>query len=61
MHVKVRDYLAVGPEKLLGRMFNKCLGEKYGYLPGELKYLGKFSIKVFQATLRRQRQRQKGE
>ena len=25
----------VGPEKLLGRMFNKCLGEKYGYLPGE--------------------------
>ena len=22
----------VGPEKLLGRMFNKCLGEKYGYL-----------------------------
>ena len=47
VHVKVRDYLAVGPEKLLGRMFNKCLGEQYGYLPGELNSLGKFSIKVF--------------
>ena len=30
----MRDYLAVGPQKLLGRMFNRCLGEKYGYLPG---------------------------
>merc|ERR1719305_38234 len=34
---QVRDYLAVGPEKLLGRMFNKCLGEKYGYLPGNFE------------------------
>ena len=31
---QVRDYLAVGPEKLLGRMFNKCLGDRFGYLPG---------------------------
>ena len=38
LYAKVRDYLAVGPEKLLGRMFNKCLGEKYGYLPGELNF-----------------------
>ena len=38
---QVRDYLAVGPEKLLGRMFNKCLGDRFGYLPGNIKILDK--------------------
>jgi DNA excision repair protein ERCC-4 len=34
---QVRAYLAVGGQKLLGRMFNKCLGEKFGYLPGNFE------------------------
>jgi len=32
---QVRDYISVGPKKLLARMFNKCLGEKYGYVGDE--------------------------
>ena len=29
---QVEDFLSVGSEVVLGRMFNKCLGEKYGHL-----------------------------
>merc|ERR1719244_1206649 len=30
---QVGDYLSIGSQKLVTRMYNKCLGEKYGYLP----------------------------
>jgi len=30
---QVRDYLSVGSDQVLGRLYNKCLGEKFGYLP----------------------------
>ena len=29
---QVNDYLSLGSQFVLGRMFNKCLGEKFGYL-----------------------------
>ena len=60
----MRDYLVVGPEKLLGRMFNKCLGEKYGYLPGEdMKFDDSKTILVLsrQVTLKKLRLKQKEE
>ena len=54
----------VGPEKLLGRMFNKCLGEKYGYLPGEdMKFDDSKTTHVSsrQVTLKKLRLKQKEE
>eukprot|EP00092_Neocalanus_flemingeri_P022527 GFUD01024429.1.p1 GENE.GFUD01024429.1~~GFUD01024429.1.p1 ORF type:complete len:846 (-),score=291.30 GFUD01024429.1:125-2662(-) len=30
---QVRDFLSMGSEQVLGRLYNKCLGEKFGYLP----------------------------
>ena len=30
---QVRDYLSLGSQQVLGRLYNKCLGEKHGYLP----------------------------
>ena len=32
---QVRDYLELGSSKLLARMYNKALGEKYGLLPDD--------------------------
>lgn len=49
---QVRDYLTMGSDQVLGRLYNKCLGEKFGYLTQyieerELKHkgVGKKSVK----------------
>ena len=54
---QVRDYLSVGSDLVLGRLYNKCLGEKFGYLPQfseerELKHkgVGKKSVKEVNGT-----------
>jgi len=31
---QVQDYLTMGAKPLLARMYNKCFGEKYGFIPG---------------------------
>lgn len=30
---QVRDYLTNGSEQVLGRLYNRCLGERFGYMP----------------------------
>ena len=32
---QIEDLLSIGAENLLKRMFNKCLGERFGYIPGK--------------------------
>lgn len=61
---QVQDYLTMGAKPLLARMYNKCFGEKYGFIPGppneppkkpskELKHkgIGKKSSKAEQSEV----------
>jgi len=43
---QVREFLTLGSDQVLGRLYNKCLGEKFGFLPEvgedrEFKHKGK--------------------